>query len=288
VTLGFSEPSRGGRTAVVGILNVTPDSFSDGGRHSGVDSAVEHGLAMVAAGADVVDVGGESTRPGAARVSEAEELHRVVPVVRALAGSGVAVSIDTMRASVARAAIRAGAVLVNDVSGGLADPRMAHIVAEANVPWVLVHWRGHSHTMDSRATYHDVVAEVQRELMDRVDAATGAGICPDRLVLDPGFGFAKRAEHDIQLLAQLDQIVGLGFPVLAGTSRKRFIGAMTSRGAGPPPAIDRDAATLATVVVSAQQGAWGVRVHNVRGARDAVDVISALHREGVGSHRHTN
>ncbi|WP_344019840.1 dihydropteroate synthase [Pseudonocardia kongjuensis] len=255
----------------MGILNVTPDSFSDGGRHDTVAAAVAHGTALAAAGADIVDVGGESTRPGARRVPVDEELRRVLPVVRALAGRGIAVGIDTMRASVAEAALAAGAVLVNDVSGGLADPGMLGLVAAADVRCVLMHWRGHSATMDDRAVYDDVVGEVRAELLARVDAAVAAGVRPERIVLDPGFGFAKRPQQDVALLAGLHALVDTGFPVLAGTSRKRFVGGLTGRAA----AVDRDAGTLATVVLAAQQGVWGVRVHAVGPARDAIRVVDA-------------
>ncbi|WP_224389997.1 dihydropteroate synthase [Pseudonocardia sp. ICBG1293] len=257
---------------VLGVLNVTPDSFSDGGLHDTVEAAVAHGTALAAAGADIVDVGGESTRPGADRVPETEELRRTLPVVRALADRGIAVGIDTMRAPVAEAALAAGAVLVNDVSGGLADPRMAALVAATDAGWVLTHWRGPSATMDDRAVYDDVVAEVRAELLDRVDVAVAAGVRPDRIVLDPGFGFAKRAHHDVALLAGLHTLVATGFPVLAGTSRKRFVGSLTGRSV----AVDRDAGTLATVVLAVQQGVWGVRVHAVAPARDAIRVVAAV------------
>ena len=268
---------RPGRCVVMGILNVTPDSFSDGGRHDTVEAAVAHGLRMVAAGADHVDVGGESTRPGAGRVSPGEESRRVLPVVAELARLGIPVSIDTTRASVAIAALAAGAVMVNDVSGGLADPGMAPAVADAGVPWVLMHRRGDSRDMYAEARYDDVVADVRQELCRRVDAALAAGVAADRIVVDPGLGFAKQPEHDLALLAGLDRIVGLGFPVLVGASRKRFLGALLATADGRPrPPDQRDHATLATSVLAARAGAWGVRVHDVAGTADAVRVTAAV------------
>ncbi|MGH3841200.1 MAG: dihydropteroate synthase, partial [Pseudonocardiaceae bacterium] len=215
-----------GRCVVIGIINVTPDSFSDGGRYLDRDDAVAHGLALLAQGADLVDVGGESTRPGARRVDAATEIARVVPVLRDLAASGVPCSVDTTRAAVAEAALEAGAVIVNDVSGGLADPAMASTVARCRVPWILMHWRGHSSTMDELARYQDVVAEVRAELVARVDAAVRAGVDPGALLLDPGLGFAKNAAHNWALLRRLDVLTELGFPVLVGASRKRFLGTL--------------------------------------------------------------
>ncbi|HWU23838.1 MAG TPA: dihydropteroate synthase, partial [Nocardioides sp.] len=211
------------RCQVLGILNVTPDSFSDGGRYAGTDAAVAGGRWLVDQGADLVDVGGESTRPGAARVDEAEELRRVVPVVAALSAAGIAVSIDTMRAAVAAAAVEAGAVLVNDVSGGLADPAMLPFVAEAEIACVLMHWRGHSAGMQQLAVYADVVEDVRAELARRAEAAVAAGVRPERIVLDPGLGFAKDADHNWELLASLPRLQSLGLPLLIGASRKRFL-----------------------------------------------------------------
>jgi dihydropteroate synthase len=232
---------------------------------------------MVAAGADYVDVGGESTRPGADRVHPEEECRRVLPVVAELSRSAVAVSIDTTRSRVAAAALEAGAVMVNDVSGGQADPAMAPLVAEAGVPWVLMHRRGDSRDMYAGARYDDVVADVRRELCERVDAALAAGVAAERLVVDPGLGFAKQPEHDLALLAHLDRITALGFPVLVGASRKRFLGAVlaTAGGRSPPP-DQRDSATLATSVLAARAGAWGVRVHDVAVTADAVRVVAAV------------
>ncbi|MFN2496267.1 MAG: dihydropteroate synthase [Pseudonocardiaceae bacterium] len=265
-----------GRCVVMGILNVTPDSFSDGGWFLDRDDAVAHGLTLHAQGADLVDVGGESTRPGAQRVDAATEIARVVPVVRALAAHGVACSVDTTRAAVAEAALEAGAIVVNDVSGGLADPAMAPTMARCRAPWVLMHWRGHSERMDELAHYRDVVAEVRAELVARVDAAVLAGVDPVALVLDPGLGFAKTAAHNWALLRHLDALTALGFPVLIGASRKRFLGALLADAEGTPrrPA-GRETATAAVSALAATAGAWGVRVHDVVGSRDAIAVASA-------------
>jgi len=263
----------------MGVLNVTPDSFSDGGLWRAADAAVAHGSALAAAGADYVDVGGESTRPGAERIPVEEELRRVLPVVTELAAAGVAVSVDTTRARVAEAAIGAGAVLVNDVSGGLADKNMAELVAEVGVPWVLMHWRGHSREMYAAAQYGDVVTEVCAELMARVEDVVAAGVAPEQLVLDPGLGFAKRAEHNWALLAGLDRMIGLGLPVLVGASRKTFLGRLLAGADGAVrPAEGRDDATLATTVLAAQAGAWGVRVHDPGASADAVRTVEAVRR----------
>jgi dihydropteroate synthase len=268
------------RCAVMGVVNVTPDSFSDGGLWHDPARAIAHGLALRARGADLIDVGGESTRPGAERVSEQVELERVVPVVRELADAGVVVSIDTMRAAVAEQAVAAGARLVNDVSGGLADPAMAEVVAATGVPFVVMHWRGQSADMESRAVYGDVVADVVAELTARVDALLAAGVKEEQLVLDPGLGFAKTAEHNWALLGRLDALTALGRPVLVAASRKRFLGTLL---ANPEtgelrPARQRDDATAAVSVLSAQGGAWAVRVHDVAGTADAVRVVAAWQR----------
>lgn len=265
------------RCAVVGVLNITPDSFSDGGRYADLDAAVAHGLQMWDEGADLVDVGGESTRPGAGRVSAAEEIDRVRPAIRALAGAGVQLSIDTTRAAVAEAALAAGAAVVNDVSGGLADPDMGRVVADAGVPWILMHWRGHSRDMQRLATYTDVVADVVSELSRRIDAALAAGVSPDRLVIDPGLGFAKTAEHNWALLNRLDALLALGFPVLVAASRKSFLGSLLAAPDGTPRPVDeREDATVATTALVALAGVWGVRVHRVRENLDAVRVVAAL------------
>jgi dihydropteroate synthase len=264
------------RCLVLGVVNVTPDSFSDGGAFADADAAVEHGLGLAAAGADIVDVGGESTRPGAARVSPDEEVRRVEPVVAALAAAGVVVSIDTMRASTAEAALAAGARLVNDVSGGRADRDLPVVVASAGVPYVVMHWRAHSAEMQQHADYVDVVREVRDELRERVDEVVAAGVPPEHIVVDPGIGFAKTAEHNWTLLAHLDQLHGLGRPVLVGASRKSFLGALLADEHGPRPTPARDDATAAVTVVAALAGAWGVRVHDVRASVDAVRVVARL------------
>jgi dihydropteroate synthase len=261
----------------MGVLNVTPDSFSDGGCFADTATAVAHGLAMHAAGADYVDVGGESTRPGADRVDSDEESRRVVPVIRELSAAGVRTSVDTTRAEVAEAAIAAGAVLVNDVSGGLADKNMAELVAEAGVPWVLMHWRGHSREMYAAAQYGDVVTEVCAELTARVEDVVAAGVAPQQLVLDPGLGFAKNADHNWALLARLDRIIALGLPVLVGASRKTFLGRLLADESGAVrPAEQRDAATLATTVLAAAPGVWGVRAHDAAPSVDAVRTVAAV------------
>jgi dihydropteroate synthase len=263
----------------MGVVNVTPDSFSDGGQWYGTDVAIAHGLELVAQGADIVDVGGESTRPGAQRISEAEELRRVGPVVTGLAEAGVPVSIDTMRASVAEFALAAGAHLVNDVSGGLADPGMPRLVASAQASYVVMHWRGHSHDMYKRAFYADVVAEVRDELAQRVAAVVAAGVDPGRIVIDPGLGFGKRPEHNWPLLTHLPDIAALGggtFPVVVGASRKGFLGKLLAGPDGTPrPFTDSDAATVAVTALAAAHGAWGVRVHQVPMNADAVRVAAA-------------
>ncbi|MFC7308322.1 dihydropteroate synthase [Streptomyces monticola] len=265
------------RCAVMGVVNVTPDSFSDGGRWFDTTAAVKHGLDLVSEGADLVDVGGESTRPGASRVDEAEELRRVVPVVRGLASEGVTVSVDTMRARVAEQALAAGAVLVNDVSGGLADPAMIPTVAAAGAPFVVMHWRGFSEDMNSRAVYEDVLAEVVAELHARVEAVVAGGVAPERIVVDPGLGFAKQADHDLTLLAGMKELRSLGRPVLVAASRKRFLGrVLAGPDAAPPPARERDAATAAVSAIAAHEGAWAVRVHEVRATADAVRVARAV------------
>jgi dihydropteroate synthase len=264
---------------VMGVLNVTPDSFSDGGRYADPDTAVQHGLWMHRQRAHVVDVGGESTRPGADRVDADTEIARVRPVIRALAAHGVPMSIDTTRASVALAALEAGATIVNDVSGGLADPVMGKVVADAGCPWILMHWRGHSKQMTTLATYDDVVADVKRELSQRVDDALAAGVAADRIVLDPGLGFAKGADDNWQLSAHLPELTALGFPVLFGASRKSYLGALLAGPSGEPrPPGERDAATIATSVLAVVAGAWGVRVHDVRGTLDALAVWRATGR----------
>jgi dihydropteroate synthase len=270
-------PGPSGRIAVVGILNVTPDSFSDGARFATIDDAVTAGARLRAEGADLVDVGGESTRPGAPRVPAEEELRRVLPVIRPLADRGVPVSVDTYRARVAEQSLAAGAQVVNDVSGGLGDPDMARVVRDAGCPWILMHWRGHSASMQRLAHYADVVAEVRRELCDRVDAAVAAGVDPSHLVLDPGLGFAKTAAHNWTVLAGLDSLLALGMPVLVGASRKAFLGALLAGPDGiPRPVWDREDATTAITTYAALAGAWGVRVHEVRRSVDAARTVAAI------------
>jgi dihydropteroate synthase len=266
-----------GRTRVVAVLNVTPDSFSDGGELASPEAAVRHGLQALQDGADLLDVGGESTRPGAERVAEAEERRRVLPVVERLAAAGAVVSVDTMRASVAEAALDAGAQLVNDVSGGLADPDLLPLVAAREVPRVVMHWRGHSAQMQQRAQYDDVVAEVRAELEQRLEACEAAGVDLQRVLVDPGLGFAKTAEHSWALLRALPELRALGCPLLVGASRKGFLGALLAAPDGTPrPAAERDAATAAVTVLAAQAGAWGVRVHDVRPSADAVRVVARV------------
>lgn len=260
----------------MGVLNVTPDSFSDGGRYLDLDDALAHGRDMWARGADLIDVGGESTRPGADRVEAGVEVARILPVIKELASAGVRISVDTMRARVAEAALDAGATVVNDVSGGLADPDMGRVVAEADVPWILMHWRGYSRDMDELARYTDVLREVCDELRARADAALAAGVDAGALVIDPGLGFAKGAEHNWSLLRGLDRVRALGFPVLIGASRKRFVGSLLAgRNEEPRPPGGREDATAAISALAADRGAWGVRVHDVGRSLDAVAVASA-------------
>ncbi len=274
VVAGLPAPRR---TLVMGVVNVTPDSFSDGGTWFAPDAALEHGLALVAEGADVVDVGGESTRPGAERPSPAEELRRVLPTVAGLVAAGACVSVDTMRAEVAEAAVGAGASLVNDVSGGRADPAMLDTVAGLGVAYVCMHWRGHAREMQGRATYDDVVVDVARELSEQVNLARTAGVREDRLVVDAGFGFAKTGAHNWELLDRFAELAALGLPQLVGVSRKSFLGSLLAAPDGSPRSPQgRDDATVALTTVLAQQGVWGVRVHAVRANRDAVEVVRRL------------
>jgi dihydropteroate synthase len=241
---------------IMGILNVTPDSFADGGRHNEFDAAVARGLEMIAEGVDIIDIGGESTRPGAERVSEAEEITRTIPVITELAKHGVKISIDTMRASTAEAAIKAGASIINDVSGGLADPLMLQTAARLGVPYIAMHWRGQSKDMNSKAIYNDVVIDVISELQERITAAWDAGIEVSNLIIDPGLGFAKDAEHNWEIIDSVDSFVDLGYPVLIGASRKRFLG-----GESPD---EREQATIDLTKRLATTGVWAVRVHSVK------------------------
>jgi dihydropteroate synthase len=263
------------RALVMGVLNVTPDSFSDGGRWFDTGRAVEHGRHLLEQGADLVDVGGESTRPGAVRPSVQEEMDRVLPVIGALASHGVTVSVDTMRAEVAAAALEAGAVLVNDVSGGRADPDMLGTVARHRAPYVLMHWRAHSAVMQQRTHYDDVVADVAAELREQLDLALAAGIAPEHIVLDPGIGFSKTADQNWEVLAATARFHDLGHPLLVATSRKRFLGDLLAESDGTPrPPLERDEATTATSALAATAGAWCIRAHAVRRTADAVRVAA--------------
>ena len=259
-------------TLIMGVVNVTPDSFSDGGRYVDAEAAVAHGLLLRAQGADILDIGGESTRPGAERVAADVEQERVIPVVRALSDAGVVVSIDTMNASTAALAVQAGARIVNDVSGGMTDPGMLAAVAPTDADVVLQHWRGHSADMYARAVYDDVVAEVTRELTARMEAAAQAGIDPARIIVDPGIGFGKRGEQNWQTLRGLDRFVGIGQRVLIGTSRKRFLADALAADPADASEARRDLATAVTSVLAAQAGVWAVRVHDVGATRDALVV----------------
>ncbi len=248
---------------VMGILNLTPDSFADGGRHNSFDAGVARGLEMIAEGVDIIDIGGESTRPGADRISAEEEQARVMPVIAELSKHGVKISIDTMRADTAEKAVQAGAAMINDVSGGLSDPAMFATVKKLGVPYILMHWRGDSKEMNSRAIYTDVVNDVISEINSQIDAALDAGINKSQIIIDPGLGFAKDAEHNWEILRNLKQFTSMGYPVLIGASRKRFLG-----GDNPD---EREAATIELTKTLVPQGIWGVRVHSVK---PHVDVIA--------------
>ncbi|MFI6043143.1 dihydropteroate synthase [Nocardia sp. NPDC051321] len=286
MTAGGSSFARDGRSCVVmGVVNVTSDSFSDGGRYLEPELAIAHGIELYAAGADIVDIGGESTRPGAVRIDPETEADRVVPVIRGLVAAGVPTSVDTMRARVAEAALAAGVSVVNDVSGGRADPDMVKVVAAAGVPWILMHWRAGA---DYRHTgpadhYDDVVAEVLAELTTQVDLAVAAGVDPSRLILDPGLGFAKNAEHNWALLGALPELIGNGLPILIGASRKRFLGSLLADDSGPRPPDGRETATATISALVAMHGAWGVRVHDVRASLDAITVADAW--QAAAGHR---
>jgi dihydropteroate synthase len=247
---------------VMGILNVTPDSFADGGKHLDTEIAIAHGLAMIADGADIIDIGGESTRPGAERVSESEEQARVIPVIRALAQSPAIISVDTMRASTAKLAVEAGASIVNDVSGGAADPEMFATIAQLDCRYILMHWRGHSKDMNEKAIYKEVVTDVIEEVSSQLNRALAAGIAREKIILDPGIGFAKDAEHNWEILRRLDEFTALGLPILIGHSRKRFLG-----GDNPD---EREAATIEVTESLVGRGIWGVRVHGVKANVEAI------------------
>ena len=265
-------------TLVMGILNVTPDSFADGGRHFTISDALKRAEEMIAEGVDIIDVGGESTKPGAERVTEAEELERVIPVITELAKKDVAISIDTTRANVAKEAIKLGAHYVNDVSGGLADPKMYSVIAEhPQVQYIIMHWRAHSKNMQELAQYKDVVKEVKEELEARIDSAIEAGVNPEQIIIDPGLGFSKMPEHNWELLKNLDRIALLGYPILVGASRKRFLGELT--GATNPD--DREAASIAVTAMVAKLNVWGVRTHSVKPHRDAIATVERFSKSRV-------
>ncbi|CDO07568.1 dihydropteroate synthase [Mycolicibacterium cosmeticum] len=273
----MSESTLAPGPVVMGVVNVTDDSFSDGGQFLDRDRAVAHALQLVSDGAAIVDVGGESTRPGATRVDAAVETGRVVPVIEELAAHGLTLSIDTMHAAVAEAALAAGARIVNDVSGGRADPAMAGVVAQAGVPWILMHWRSVGADRPHEVPrYTDVVTEVREELLRSVDAAVAAGVSADNLIIDPGLGFAKTGQHNWALLRALPEFVGTGLPVLVGASRKRFLGTLLAGADGRPrPPAGRETATAVISALAARDGAWGVRVHDVRASVDALAVVGA-------------
>lgn len=264
------------RPLVMGVVNVTPDSFSDGGLFFDASAAVAHGRELVDQGADIIDIGGESTRPGAERPTVEEEIRRVIPVVEGLADTGAWISVDTMRSEVAQAAVDAGARIINDVSGGLADPQMTAVAARTGVGFVAMHWRGHSHDMQTRAVYDDVVADVCRELADQVGAALDVGVRREQIVIDPGLGFAKTAEQNWVLLQHLSAFQEMRLPVLVGASRKSFLAKVGSRDGQPVPAEQRDFATAAVSVVLAQADVWAIRVHDVRSTFAACDVVKHL------------
>jgi dihydropteroate synthase len=263
------------RTKIMGILNVTVDSFSDGGKYLDTDSAVKHGVAMMEQGADIIDIGGESTRPGAQRVSVEEEQLRVLPVIGSLVRAGAVVSIDTMNAATAILAIERGAQYVNDVSGGLADFFMPKVVAQSDAIFIASHWRGHSVDMDNKALYKDAPTDITRELSDRVEALLAEGMKPEKLILDPGLGFAKNSEHNWQMLGRLDELKALGYPLLVGASRKRFLASLLPEDA---TVEDRDSASVAVSVLAAQAGAWAVRVHDVARTAGALRVLESWNK----------
>jgi len=265
-------------TLVMGILNVTPDSFADGGRHYSVDAAITRADEMIAEGVDIIDVGGESTKPGAERVTEAEELSRVIPVITELVKKNVAISIDTTRAAVAKKAIELGVNYVNDVSGGLADPKMYRTIAEnPSVQYIIMHWRAHSKEMQELAKYTDVVKEVKEEIEARIESAIEAGVSPEQIIIDPGLGFSKLPEHNWELLRNIERLALLGYPILIGASRKRFLGELT--GATNPD--EREAASIAITAMVAKLDVWGVRTHSVKPHRDAIATVNSFAKSKV-------
>ena len=262
------------RTLVMGIINVTPDSFSDGGENAATESAVMRGIQMIREGVDIIDIGGESTRPGAPRISAEEEKARVLPVLRALSDYDTVLSIDTMRAEVAEEAIAAGASIVNDVSGGLADSDMPRLIADVRVPYVVMHWRGFSDSMQKLAVYEVTAKEVRHELAERIEKLTKAGVEIDQLILEPGLGFAKEPDHNWDVLQAIESFEKLKRPLLVGASRKRFLGTLLNDGEGDRDVKEREAATIAVTTMLAERKVWGVRVHNVRDSRDAIEVVT--------------
>lgn len=264
------------RTLVMGVINVTPDSFSDGGQFEDSKIAISHGLAMADQGADIIDIGGESTRPGADRISEQEEIDRVLPVIESLVAEGIVVSIDTMRASVAKTAVAAGAHIINDVSGGKSDPEMLPYVATLDLPYILMHWRGPSNVMNSLTDYDDVVADVRNELLAQVHAAVAVGVDRSRIAVDPGIGFAKTVDQNWPILKHLEVLEAEGLPILMGVSRKKFLGELLAKDGEPREMAGREAATTAISVLMAQRKTWCVRVHDARSSRDAIEVVSRM------------
>jgi len=265
---------------VMGVLNITPDSFSDGNLYSSVDAALDHARLLAISGADIIDIGGESTRPGAERITDEEEQTRVLPAIKKIveANLGVRLSIDTMNAATAREAVALGVSIINDVSGGLADPEMFSVAAETNATLVISHWRGHSNIMNTLNSYQDVAVEVAQELQLRVDAAIASGVPRENIVIDPGLGFAKDMKQNWQLVARLDEIEKLGLPVLVGASRKRFIAGALDE--DEPNSVSHERRDVATAVLTAllmQRKLWGVRVHNVIATVDAISIVGALH-----------
>ena len=264
------------RTLVMGVLNVTPDSFSDGGRFDDTEIAISHALQMIQDGADIIDIGGESTRPGSERISAQVELDRVLPVIAGLVDSGVAISIDTMRAEVARAAIDAGACMINDVSGGKSDPEMLSYVSTLSVPYILMHWRGPSNIMNTLTDYNDVVADVTSEISKQVDVAVAAGIARERIAVDPGIGFAKTVDQNWPILKHLDVLEGLGLPILMGASRKKFLGELLAKDGVARDSDERESATTAISTLMAARRIWAVRVHEVKASSDAIAVVDRI------------
>ena len=263
------------KTLIMGILNITPDSFADGGKYFSKTDAINHGRRLMAEGADIIDIGGESTKPGVDRVSEDQEMERVIPVIEELLKDGAVISVDTMRSNVAKEAITKGVTYINDVSGGLADEKMASIIAaNSSIQYIVMHWRGHSKQMQINANYKDVVREVKDELDERVTVLIKHGIRPEQIILDPGIGFAKESEHNWEILKNIDRLQMLGYPLLVGVSRKSFLGELIN--SKEPEA--REFATISLTVELARQKVWGVRTHSVRAHKEAIAVIERLRK----------